>query len=313
MNQSMSKIHQLLASCCLVVSASACIVDTTPPIVEGPHYSYVVSDMRVATNHAEAKASGFDLDSDGYIDNQLGDVFGLLFSQKFDVQPTLTESVRKGTALLAVDVQTPDLSNAEIVGVQLLTGITASPSPCANSPDTTCGRHLDGHGSLVVNAASDAMYSTGPLVDDILQSKGGIIPVRIALDASNFIDLNLHHARIQVNHITKDGATAILAGALTTADKNNVFVPQVAAQFRRIAAAAHCERQATTTKCSDSPRAERLLNLFDANHDLMITDDELRANSLVQSLLSEDVTIDNVKYLSFGVSVKLVPAALTYR
>jgi hypothetical protein len=308
-----SKLNIAFASG-LAMSATACMQDPKPISVEGLHYSFVVSEIHVpSTANEAAKLAGIDLDGDGKTDNQLGQVFATLRSVGFDVQSTLTDAVVRGQTLLALDVQTPDLSNADNAGVQLLTGISASPSPCADATDTACGHHLNGHGATTVNAATDAMYSTGPMVDDILQTTGGIIPIRLALDANNFIDLNLYAAHLKIEHITPTATTAILAGGMFFSDRDTIFIPQVAAQFRRVVEPAHCIRTGNKTTCEHNPRAEALLHYFDDNGDQTITDDELRHNSIVRALLEDDVTIDNVKYLSFGVSVKLVAATFTYR
>jgi hypothetical protein len=308
--------NQLTTSIFLALSSTGCIADTdtTPAPVEGPHYSFVVSDVRVSATAKEAiTIGGLDLNGDGKVDNELGRMFGILSTYDFNVQPTLTELARTGRSLLAVDVQTPNLANAQRTGVQLLTGISALPSPCSGATDASCGHHLDGNGTIVVNAPTKTMYSTGFTVDGSMHTTGGLIPVRLAFDATNFIDLNLHDAHLQIDHIDATGATGLWAGGISVTDKDTILIPQLAANLQRIATAAHCEWTANTVTCSDSPRAQDLLFYLDFNHDLMISEDEVRKHFINKVLLSPDVSIDNVEYISFGFSVTLVPATLTYR
>ena len=60
--------------------------------------------------------------------------------------------------------------------------------------------------------------------------------------------------------------------------------------------------------CTDNSTGKTNLGLFDADHDCSISVDELRNNSLIVSLLSPDVTVENQQCLSIGVKAHAVPA-----
>jgi len=64
--------------------------------VEGAHYQYVVSDLRIASNTETARATGLDLDGDVTVDNQLGQVFGTLQQMGLGVGDTAREALLRG-------------------------------------------------------------------------------------------------------------------------------------------------------------------------------------------------------------------------
>ena len=53
----------------------------------------------------------------------------------------------------------------------------------------------------------------------------------------------------------------------------------------------------------DGSRGKTFLGLLDANHDCVVTDDEIKNNSLIMALLQPDVMIDGQMALSIGVGV----------
>lgn len=285
----------------------------SPAAVSGEHHQYIVTGLYLPRSASDAsKKFGIDLNNDGRKDNGLGAVLATLLGQGFDIQPTLNDAVLRGNILLGLDVQTPNFTDAEAAGVQVVTGVTTSPSACNTA--ATCGLHLRGDALMIANEAVPQMYSTGSVAYDTLLARGEILPVRLAVGDDNYIDLNLHYAAVQLK-LAGDTPTGILAGVVLTEDVDRVLIPQFGKQFRRIAAE-DCSppapvrlRKPYRCQCNPDSRGDLLIELFDRNQDCTIADAEISSNSIARTLLASDVFRDD-KYigLSFGVGISLAPA-----
>src|SRR5262245_13583207 len=62
----------------LISLCAACTLYGDDLEVEGEHFQYVVSELRIPTNNTMAVAFSLDLNDDKHADNQLGSVFGAL-------------------------------------------------------------------------------------------------------------------------------------------------------------------------------------------------------------------------------------------
>src|SRR5579859_4865306 len=115
----MSSKHSFYAAvaCALPLSLVACGSSDNsdaPPIPEGAHYGYVISQASIPTTTKEVTDFGLDLGSktsskqDGVVDNQLGQALSFL-SGMVNIQGTVTTAIDQGDIILLVDVQTADL------------------------------------------------------------------------------------------------------------------------------------------------------------------------------------------------------------
>ena len=296
--------------------AGGCLGDTAEQ-VPGQHFHYIVSDMQLHKQQQSGSPivaiQGLDLDGDNNGDNQLGAVFNLLRSNGFEIQPTLTAAIQNGDILLGLDVQTPNMQNADSVNVQVRTGFAASPTPCSGDAPIMCGQHLHGDATIVVDAPTPSLYSTGALSKSVLLTRGGILPVRLALEKNNYIELNLHEAAVSIT-FEDTNPTGTLAGVVLAADIERVLVPQIGLQFRRIVDE-DCgtkvpgrHRRLQYCQCRAQSRGFYLLALFDQNEDCLVSDQEIMANSLTRSLLSPDIEGPDGDGFSFAIAIKLAPA-----
>ncbi len=289
-----------------------CLADT-PARVTGEHGQFIISDMQLAQTASRAFRDAIDLDGDDLRDNALGATFATLRTYGFDIQPTLTAAIQNGDILLGLDVQTTSFEDAAIVGVQIRTGFDAAPSPCSADMPMVCGQHLHGGATLVADSAAPLMYSTGALAKGTLMTRGGILPVRLALDVDNFIELNLHDAAISIN-FQDTNPTGILAGVVPAADVARVIIPQTGLQFRRIidqdcgSKAPGLHRKPPYCQCRSKSRGSFLIELFDRNEDCIVDDQELLENSIIHTLLASDIEGVDGPGVSFALAIKLVPA-----
>jgi hypothetical protein len=284
----------------------------TPP--SGPHYGYVASEVTVPANNTQAREIGLDLNGDKTVDNQLGMVLGTLAGQGFKVQDTLDEAVLKGTIILLLDFQTPDFGSTTGAGLSIKLGDTPNPAPCID-PDvlTTCGKHLEGGASFTIDPSSpDNAGVEGSIAGGVFKGGPGTITLQIALAEAAPIELNLIGARAKATGITEsDIGEVILAGALTQNDLDTKVIPTIQAQLPPL-----IERDCVPVPgppldcgCASGSTGNTILGLFDTDpEDCTVTVDEIKNNSLIQSLLAPDVTIDGQDALSLGLRVAAVAA-----
>jgi hypothetical protein len=282
---------------------------TTPP--SGPHYGYVASEVTVPANNSQAREIGLDLNGDKTVDNQLGMVLGTLAGQGFEVQATLDEAVQTGSIILLLDLQTPDFASTTGAGLSVKLGDMATPEPCTD-PDmiATCGQHLDGSGTFTIDANSpqDAGVE-GKIAGGVFTGGPGTITLQIALADAAPIELNLIGARAKATGISEtEIGEVVVAGALTQTDLDTKVIPTIQAQLPPLIER-DCVPVSGDCGCEAGSTGNTILNLFDEDDDCSVTVDEIKNNSLIQSLLAPDVTIDGQDALSLGISLAAVGAS----
>lgn len=310
----MALLRSFLLAAALPMTLVACGDDggESQPTPEGTHYQYVASQAFVPTNNNQAREYGLDLNGDKTADNQLGMVLGTLSTMGFDVQATIDDAVLEGSIILLVDFQTKDFTNTTAAGLKVLLGDTPMPQPCTdpqNPTPATCGKHLDGTGMFTIAAGSpDNAAVSGKIVNGTFNGGGDSskISLQIALGGTDAIQLDLIGARAKASGITETGMeSVVLAGALTENDLNTKVIPAIHAQ---IAPLIMEDCNALTSPpmcgCTSGSTGATILNLFDAGtKDCMVTVDEIKNNSLIQSLLAPDVEINGTPALSLGIKV----------
>ena len=287
---------------------------TTPP--SGPHTTYVVNTVTVPKNNAEARSIGLDLDGNKTIDNQLGMVLGTLAGQGFDIKKTLDDAVNSGSIILLLDFQSPNFTSTTGAGLAVKLGDMPMPAACTNPDDlTTCGKHLDGNGSFTIKSDSptDAEVD-GKIAGGVFSGGPGTLSLQIALGSTDPINLDLIGARAKASGISETGMMDVtLAGALTQADLDTKVIPAVHAQLGPIITR-DCPDATVANSCmctSSSSTGHTILGLFDTNpKDCTVTIEEIKTNSLIQSLLAPDVVIDGQDALSLGIKVTAVKATI---
>jgi len=291
-------IAMLLAGC----------ADEPAPVPEGPHYRYVMSELKIPVNNNDARAYGLDLNNDGVLDNQLGMVFGTLSSLGLGVDGTAREAMLRGGINLLVDLQTVDFGSADVSGVTTYLGSNPSPAPCLDPADlSTCGQQLKGTAHFSIEPDSFSDVGVASVEDSVLLADVNRLPVKLALDVTAPLRVDLHGARVKLTGLSETGFRAVIAGAIKIADVDRVMIPQAATEMNRIVTT-ECGQPSGVAPCGCLGRSRLLQKQFDKNLDCAISVDEVRKDDLVTALLAPDVTIDGEKQLSFGVGIELVRA-----
>ncbi|HUJ59590.1 MAG TPA: hypothetical protein VLX92_13885 [Kofleriaceae bacterium] len=282
------------------------------PSPTGMHYHYVIDHVNVPTTSAQAQADGLDLDGNGTIDNQLGNVLATFTSQGFDFQTTVSQDVDDGAIIMLGDLQASALDNASDAGFTLYTGTNPQPPACSSPTDTVCRHHLTGSAMFDVAASPRDNPLAGAIVNGTYTTTtSGHLSVQLAL-AGNPVTLTLIGARAKLVPTATTITTGILAGAITTTDLDTKVFPAVQqAVTATIAADCTALTSPPTCGCASGSQGASLIALFDANHDCAVSVDEIENNQLIQALFAPDVTVEGQKALSFGVQVTAVGAVYT--
>jgi hypothetical protein len=284
----------------------------TPP--SGPVHTYVSNDVTVPANNAQAREIGLDLNGDKTIDNQLGMVLGTLASQGFDVQGTIDEAVLTGSIILLIDFQTPDFASTTGAGLAVKLGENPMPAACTDPADLlTCGKHLAGGASFTLAAGSPDAAVEGKIAGGVFTGGPGNITLQIALGGTEPISLDLIGARAKATGLSETALSeVILAGALTQSDLDTKVIPAVHAQIEPLIAR-DCTGIAPPDPCGCEANStgKTVIGLFDTSpKDCTVSIEEIKTNSLIQSLLAPDVTIDGQEALSVGLKVTTVAATI---
>ncbi|MEO8707107.1 MAG: hypothetical protein ABI867_44180 [Kofleriaceae bacterium] len=285
-----------------------------PP--SGPHFTYVTDTVTVPENNTQAREIGLDLDDNGTIDNQLGMVLGTLAGQGFKVQDTLDEAVLTGSIILLLDLQSPSFTSTTGAGLDIKLGTNPTPAACVDPENlATCGKHLDGNGSFMVDPSSPPNAGVdGKIAGGVFSGGPGNISLQIALGGTEPIDLDLIGARAKATTITETGmGEVILAGAITQSDLDTKVIPAVHAQLAPLIDrdCGALPRTPPDCGCGTGSTGKTIIGLFDTTpKDCTVDIAEITNNSLIKSLLAPDVQIDGVDALSLGISVTAVKATI---
>lgn len=318
----MRGVFRFGALCALCVSAACGNVTSKPDAAtpDGPPdaaplptavHRWVINNQLVPESNAEATMFGLDLDGDGVVDNQLGQVLGALVSQGFDIQTPTDAAIARGSVLMLGEAGI-GIGGTAAASFTMYTGANPQPAACNGANDGTCRRHLQGNAmfDLAASSARDLPLA-GTLGNGTLVAGPGHLQVSLAvLGATPFV-LDLVGARVRLQLVTEGSlGQSVIAGAITQAQIDTRLYPALQ-QNASAAAAIDCPTKAPPDcGCAPGSMGQTYLNLFDTMpRDCTITLDELRNNSLIKSLLAPDLTIEGQPALSAGFAVTAIKAA----
>lgn len=313
------------AACALPLSFAACgssSDDEKPIIPEGPHHGYVVSTASVPATAKQALDFGLDLGSDkgskqdGTVDNKLGKLLATLAMPpvNIDIQSTVTQAVNHGDIILLIDVQTEDLMNSSAAGFGVKIGAMPNPPACTDASDPVCGRHLNGQGSFQIAPSSptDAVVA-GKISSGAFTGGPGDVSLQIAIGTTTPISLDLVHARVNATFKADGTLTATVGGLVTQQALTTQIGPVLQTQIMSLLTTQCTPGGAGTCGCPTNSTANTLLGIgLDANHDCLITTDEILNFSVVKALIVPDScskdSCSTPDALSIGVQVQAVKA-----
>lgn len=298
-------------------------VDAVVPV--GQHYHYVIDHQYVPTNNTQARQYGLDLNGDGVIDNQLGMVLATFANMGFDVQGATNTAVDHGYTLMLPDLQTLDLQSASHTGFTTFFGINPNPPACNGGNDPVCRHHLTGSAQFAVDSNSP---HDPPLLGDAtantFASGPGVLDVQLVFVTGLPTAVHLVAAHSKLSSVTSTAiGNGVIGGGVLKSDVDGRLIPALQ-QALTIAVqrdccgtssspSPTCDPSATPScGCIDSTTGKSAIGLFDTTpHDCAITVSEIQGNSLIQSLLAPDITVDGQQALSMGFGMSAVGATYT--
>jgi hypothetical protein len=284
--------------------------------------------------------SGMGFDIQGTIDKAIlgGSIILLVDFQTKDFNNTSAAGLQ---VYLGTNPNPPACNTGEMVTC------TGTPEVCTGCGHHLTGSAMF---TVAPNSPMNAALA-GKIVNGTFNGGPGDLTLQIALGGTDAITLDLIGARAKASSIsataigTGTGAStsggAILAGALTQDDLNNKVIPAIQTQLIPIihrdccgctgvgvptadctaaSPGGACPAAGTNPVCgcTSGSTGATILGLFDGDYtgdpgpkDCAVSVDEIKMNSLIQSLLAPDVTIEGKQALSLGIKVTTVGGQFT--
>jgi hypothetical protein len=266
----------LLASPTFVGSTANSASVSPKPVKHG----YVFNKILLPNTNTQAQEYGFDLNSDAEADNQLGKVFATLGSMGLDLQSQAQQVVSSGELVTLLSVQTTSLKNAKRVRVRLFKGNPQT------SPD------LNGGGRFSVDKTSAHAELKARIVSKVIVSKAGDVPFALPgfLPGMAPVPLVLLDGLISAKCTAKRCTDGRIGGGVSAQQIDLLFIPAMGKSVRPLIAR-DCIGTTEDT-CAEGSTGRALMGLFDANDDGTVTDQEIRENALIGSLLAPDLDLD---------------------
>jgi len=284
------------------------------PDPKTPHH-YIMASQNVPTTQIEARDNGLDLNGDDQVDNQLGAVMATFTGQGFDVAGFATRAVDHGDTLMLIDFESDGFQSGAST-FTLFAGTNPRPPACEGGSDTVCRHHLDGAGlfDVVAGAPRDTPLA-GAMVNGRVTTDAGDanrLHLQVALATTAPFVMPLLGARVRVTGPSDGGITSgVVAGGLAKSDINGILLPAWQQSMTTIMQQG-CTGTPPTCGCPAGSQAKVLHDLFDTTpNDCAISLSELQSNSLIQSLLAPDVTIDGQQAVSVGIGFTAVSGTFT--
>jgi hypothetical protein len=273
-----------------------------------PEHQYVTSKLVLPLDQATLTENAFDLDKNGTVDNQLGNILIALKDQMGEVSPqgTVDGAIADGTIVLLLSVYAKDIqaSDQSIIWAFLGESATGAPVP---------GK------SYTVNTDAPSNAYFGGKIKAGLGTYGGddaTLTLSIALTETP-LELSLREAHVEFD-VSADGKTlenGRLGGAIPEADINTQLLPEMQ-KLMQDQVTFRCGAETTPGACACTPSnsgGATIQQMFDTNDDCTITIDEIKNNDTLKLLLKGDITLkDGTKAMSLGLGFEAIDAAYTH-
>lgn len=281
--------------------------EVTKDQLHGNFTAYAVNKLVLPQDN---KQFAIDLNGDGKVDNQMGNIIGTLATQNLDAQSGVDASLAEGGVVVLLSLQTMDatLKKDDAVGLTFYLGKTFNSMPRKNDagmaiPDGGCDGCPDfsGMGMFTVDMGQSAVLLLGKLDGGKFKSNNPVgtknpvdVTLKIALiQGAAPIPLTLHGAQAEFTSGTDmaSGKPGLidgrLRGSIKKSDIDNTVIPAVASLLTmRIQAD------------PNSASSKQIASIFDTGGcgaakmgDGKIDTCEVATNSIIMAVLAPDVQI----------------------
>jgi len=254
-------------------------------------FNYVVDKLIAPMTRTDF---AIDLNGDGHLDNQFGNIVGALTAQNFDVQTGIDTQIMMGTTIELVTVTTTDATE--------MNDPAATTSVLAGMPMAM--PVFDGTGMFTVDTSQAAAAFHGPLTNGSFSSENPVTtrdPVSLTLSLElfpgNVIALPIHGAHVSYDATPMGLMNGELQGSVKEQDVQTIVVPAIAKLLTE-----------TVMQNPGTPTSMQILQLFDVGDgnggtctnpdgtmgkpgDGIISPCEVAMNNIIQNVLAPDVQI----------------------
>jgi hypothetical protein len=276
--------------------------------IGGTAFDYAFSEIYIPVTSSEN--IGIDLDGDGVIDNKLGNLMQTLISSapEFDMNGAMQENINEGTtailARLVVEKFTTP-GDGDISGTIYKGSFTGDSTETIFNGD---GEFLIDEESLNTPTLCGRVYGAG-----VTELGPGMVTVTFPISDTDTLLIHLNHA--QMKGITSEDGwnDMIIAGAISPSEIRDSLLPAFVDEINETI---QNDPQGSTfiTETFDNScnaEIEGCSDLTECISDGIITLQELQCNDTINIILTPDVTIDGVDYVSMGVRVQAVKAIIS--
>jgi hypothetical protein len=274
----------------------------------GVSYDYVISEVYIPGSLTEAQANGIgmDLDDNGSIDNKLAALMKLLLdeSDEFEINSIIADQIRDGGVILLNRLKIDDFTgDGEIMGTFVEGEMVGSATENLYSGD----------GHFTMDATSEYKTSLcGRIYGAGVMELSGSVVLNLPLTLGTVITLTVEHAQVK-GQVTDAGWTdVILAGGVQLDEVIDKILPSFVDNVNDEISSNRAGSQfiIDTFDNNCSTEIEGCANNVECVSDEIITETELKCNSIVNTVLTPDVTIEGEDFISFGVRIQGVKAII---
>lgn len=263
-----------------------------------PEHGYVTDAMRLGTTQQEISSFGRDFDGNGSRDNKLAQLVPVMAMQGIDLATTQQDAITSGDIVMLHSLRAARLTNTNNATWQVWYG-----APTVD-PD------LSGSGTFtLLSGQPHSLRIAATITNHLVRTVAGKIPIRWDLGDGPFV-LWLTKAKV-VATCFQAHCIGRVNGAVTKLQIDGKLIPEIQAWIQ---AAVTRDCTGPEVNCAGGSEGEVLQQIFDVDNDLQITLNEVRNNSLIQTILAPDLDLnhDGVEdAISFGFGIDTVHATLT--
>lgn len=274
--------------------------------VGGDSYEYVITDIYVPRSLTEGV--GIDYDGNGSVDNKLANLMGALLneSSEFEINGRLDEAVARGELVVLSRILANNFTGDSTVAVSVFEGDFTGADPSAISNGT--GTFERDEQSANVGTLCGRIYGAG-----MMQAGPGDVNLSLPVNDTLTLTLTLHHARME-GIVSSDGwQDVVIAGLVRPEDLKDSIIPNyvdnVNREIQEDPQGSAFILETFDNRCS--PEIAGCAGHPDCAADGVITAAELTCNSTINTILTPDVTVQGVPYVSFAVRVQAARADIT--
>ncbi|MBN2725087.1 MAG: hypothetical protein JXR95_13555 [Deltaproteobacteria bacterium] len=273
--------------------------------VGGESYTYVISEIYIPSNPAENV--GADLDGDGFVDNKLANLMQSLLSTSsdFSINPVLAETIEKGDTAILANLKIEDFTGDNSISATLIEG---------SFTGTDLGTMFSGNGVFSVDTQSPTSATLCGRVygNGYLDMGPASVDFSLPVSDTQTVNITLHNAVLQGTASEEEWTDIIIAGAVEVAAIRDsvlpAFVENVNDDILDDPEGSQFILDTFDNQCSSEYSG--CDDLSECVDDGVITLTELKCNGTVNIVLTPDITIDGVDYVSLGLKVQAVKAVI---